>query len=97
MKNKSVFSYVLLLIIIAAFGIAVTVGLAFFIGALDKSVIDFGNLNLSNVITVLVIGGFVTCVAIGITALFTAKTMFFKVKDFLTEQNENNKNGGKKK
>ena len=97
MKKKSLFSYILLLIIISAIGIALTIGLAVFIGAFDKSVIDFGNLNISNVITVLVIGGFITCVAIGITVLFTAKTMFFKVKDFLSEQNENNKNGGIKK
>jgi hypothetical protein len=46
-------------------------------------------------IPVLVFGGFVSCVVVGITVLFVARSVFYKVKDYFIETKENN--GGSEK
>ena len=91
MKNKSVFSQIMLLIILAVICIVVTVSIALFAGSYNSAIFDFANLNLSNMIPVLIAGGFISCVIIGIAALFITRAIFLKVKDYF---NENNKNGG---
>ena len=64
-------------------------------GSLDKDIFDFKNLNFSNMIPILIIGGFISCVFVGICFLFVARTAFFKVKDYL-EENEKEKGETKK-
>ena len=95
MKNKSVFSQIFLLIIISLICLVLTVGIALFAGSYNTTFFDFSNLNFANMIPALIIGGFVSCVVVGITVLFISKELFVKVKDYLTESNENN--GGNEK
>ena len=82
----------MLLVIVLVICIVLTVGIAFLLGSSSTDLFDFKNLNLSNVIPVLVIGGFITCVAVGIIVLFVAKETFLKVKKHLYDDN-----GGDKK
>ena len=91
MKNKSVFSQIILLIILSVVCVILTVGIAFFVGSSSAALFDFRNLNFANMIPVLIIGGFISCVVVGITVLFVARSVFFKVKDYLTETNENDR------
>ena len=93
MKNKSVFSQIILLIILSVICVVLTVGIAFLAGFHGSTLFDFKNLNLTNMIPFLIIGGFISCIAVGITVLFVARSIFFKVKDYLSE---NDKNGGDK-
>ena len=92
MKNRSVFSQVMLLIIVALCCIVITAVIAFCAGSTSTEFFDFRNLNLSNVVPVLIIGGFVSCVAVGMTVLLVSRTVFFKVKEYFTETNK--KDGG---
>ena len=39
-------------------------------------------------IPVFIIGGFISCVVIGISVLFVSRSIFFKVKDYLTKTDE---------
>lgn len=94
MKNKSFFTQIILLIVLSIICIVLTVGIALFAGSIDVTLLDFKNLNLANVIPVLLIGGFISCVIIGIVVLFIARSIFFKVKEYLAETNDN---GGKEK
>ena len=93
MKNKSVFSQIILLVISSAICVILTVGIAFFAGFHGSTLFDFKNLNFANMIPFLIIGGFISCIIVGITILFMARSIFFKVKDYLSE---NDKNGGDK-
>lgn len=93
MKNKSFFSQIMLLIILAVICVILTVGIALFAGSYNTTLFNFENLNFSNMIPVLIIGGFISCVVIGVTVLFVARSVFLKVKDYLSENN----NGGDKK
>ena len=78
----------MLLVIVSVICISVTVGVAVFLGTLKGTILDFGSLNFSNVITALIIGGFISCVIVGIISLFAAKSMFTMVRDYLSEKNE---------
>lgn len=94
MKKKSFFSQIILLIILSLFCVVLTVGIALFVGSCNTTFFDFQNLNFANMIPVLIIGGFISCVVVGITVLFVARSVFFKVRDYFNEINENN--GGNK-
>ncbi len=91
MKNKSFFSQIILLIVLSLVCVVLTVGIALFAGSYNTTLFDFANLNFANMIPVLIIGGFVSCVVVGTTVLFVARSVFMKLKDYFTE---NNKNGG---
>lgn len=93
LKKKSLFSQIIILIIISIICIMLTLAIAFLVGSAKTDIIDFSSLNISNMIPVLIVGGFITCVIIGIIVLFLAKTVFFKVKDYFHEKN----NGGNEK
>lgn len=90
MKKKSTFAQVILLILVAVLCVVTTAVLALVAGSSEKNWIDFANLNLSNMLPVLLIGGFFTCVVVGIAALCVSRSAFFKVKDFFKNLN----NGG---
>ena len=85
----------MLLIILSLVCVILTVGIALFVGSCNTTLFDFQNLNFANMIPVLIIGGFISCVVVGITVLFVARSVFLKVKDYFSETNENN--GGNKK
>ena len=95
MKNKSLFIQIVSLIILAVICLMLTVGIAILAGALNVDLFDFRNLNFSNVIPVLIIGGFISCVVIGICVLFVARSAFIKAKDFFNETKQ--ESGGTKK
>lgn len=97
MKNKSLFMQFITLIILAILCLLTTVGVAILVGSLNTELFDFKNLNFSNMIPILIIGGFLSCVIIGICFLFFARTAFFKAKDYLEENQKNNKKGETKK
>ena len=90
MKDKSLFSKVIFLIIIAICGMLLTASLAFLAGSLNTELFDFKNLKVSNMIPIFLIGGFITCVGVGIGFLCVAKSAFFKAKDYF-EQKETKK------
>ncbi len=94
MKKNSVFAQIMVLVAIALVGLVLTVCLALLAGSVDTSIFDWKNLNLSNMIPVLIIGGFLTCVVIGIAIIVVSRSVFFKVRDFLFD-NQNDK-GDKK-
>ncbi len=95
MKNKSLFSQIMILIIISLVCIILTVSAALLVGSYNTALFDFQNLNFANMMPVLILGGFISCVVVGISVLFVARGIFFKVKDYFVEINENN--GGNKK
>lgn len=85
LKNKSFFSQIMLLIVISVICIVLTVCIALLAGSCTTTLLDFENLNFANMIPVLVIGGFLSCVAVGVTALFVARAVFLKVKNYLSD------------
>lgn len=92
LKDKSLFSKILLLILLVVLCIVTTIGIALLAGSSDTALFDFGNLNFGNLIPVLIIGCFISCIVIGIALLFVARSVFSKLRDYFEE---NNKNGGK--
>ena len=88
MKNRSLFIQIISVIIVALVCIVLTVAASLFAGALKVELFDFKNLNFSNMIPVLLIGGFISCAVIGICILFVARTAFLKAKDYLKETNK---------
>ncbi len=97
MKKKSLFTQFITLIILAIICILCTVTIAVLAGSLNADLFDFKNLNFSNMLPVLIIGGFVSCVFIGICFLYVARTAFFKAKDYLEDNQKNNEKGETKK
>lgn len=93
MKNRSVFSQVMLLVFLLLICLVLTVAIAFLAGSHNVELFDFENLNFSNMIPVLVLGGIVTCIIVGISVIFVARSVFLKVREHLSE----NKDGGKEK
>lgn len=85
MKKQSAFSQVILIILVAVLCIVATVTVALLAGSADADWIDWSDLNLSNMLPVLLIGLFLTCVIVGIAVLCVSRTVFFKVKDQLKE------------
>ena len=85
LKKKSTFSQVILIILIAVLCMVATVTVALLAGSADVDLINWKDLNLSNMLPVLLIGGFLTCVIVGIAVLCVSRTVFFKVKDQLKE------------
>ena len=97
MKNKSLFVQIISLIILAAACILLTVVIAFFAGSLNVELFDFKNLNFSNMIPIFIIGGFISCVLVGICVIFVARTAFLKAKKYLEESETKEEKGEPKK
>ena len=95
MKKKSVFNGILVLILIVLICLVMTVGIALLAGAAKVELFDFRNLNFSNMIPVLIVGGIISCFVIGIAFLFLGRTIFFKVKDYFFETNNKDRRNEK--
>ena len=92
MRNKSIFSKIMILIIIALICLVITVATALLLGSSNNEFFDFSNLNISNMIPVFIIGGFISCVVVGILVIILAKDIFIKIKDdFFKKENGGNK------
>lgn len=95
MKKSSLFNKIISIIIVAVICLLLTVCIAFLAGSLNFELFDFENLNISNMIAVLIVGGFLSCAVVGICILYFARSAFIKVKDYFKENNK--ENGGTKK
>lgn len=95
LKNKSVFSKIMLLVILCVVCIILTIGVALFAGSYSTTLFDFSNLNFANMIPVLMLGGFISFVIIVIAVIYVSRSIFIKVKDNFINTKENN--GGNKK
>ena len=84
----------MLLVILSVICVVLTVGITLLVGSSNTTLFNFENLNFSNMIPVLMLGGFISCVVIGITILYVARSIFYKVKIYLSEDDIN---GGDKK
>ena len=93
MKDKSLFVRFISLIILAVICLLLTVAIALLAGSVNVELFDFENLNFSNMLPVLLIGGFISCVIVGICFLFIARTAFFKAKDYLENNESKDKKG----
>ena len=93
MKNKSVFAKIMTIVIVALICLILTVVAALFFGSSSKDFFDFSNLNLSNMLPIILVGGFISCVIIGILVIILAKDIFVKIKNEIFEK----ENGGNEK
>ena len=75
----------MIIIVVALICFVLTILTAFLFGSINTNVFDFSNLNFSNMLPIIIIGGFVSCVAVGILVIILAKDVFIKVKDYLFE------------
>ena len=94
MQKKSIFTQLLILIVIGVVCVVLTTAIALLFGSVDSTIFDWRNLNVANMIPVLLVGGFLSCVVIGITILVVFKNSFLKAKEFLFEtknEGDNNK------
>lgn len=87
MRKKSMFSQIVLLIVLSLVCILLTVIVTLSLGSVNTTLFDFQNLNLANMIPVLIIGGFVSCVIIGIAVLFISRSVFYKIKEYISKEN----------
>ena len=94
MKNRSLFKLVVIVVLVAVICFVVTLLAALVAGALDAELLNFENLNLSNVLVVLLIGGFISSAVIGLSFLFLTRTAYNKFREYL---NENNNHKGETK
>ena len=92
MKKKSLFSKILIIVIVAVVCLVLTLTVALLLGSSQTDIFDLTNLNISNMLPVILIGGFITCLVIGILILFLAKDVTEKIKNYLF-----NNNGGNEK
>ena len=93
MSKKPIFAKIIILVAVALICLILTFTLAFLFGSINTDVFDFSNLNFSNMLPIIIIGGFVSCVIVGFLIMFLAKDVFVKVKDFIFEE----KDGGNEK
>ncbi len=91
MKEMSVFSKIILLIVVSVLCIVITVCMALLFGNIDVNIIDFGNMNFSNMIPVFIIGIFLSCVIVGIALLLFGKSIFSKVINYINETDKGEK------
>ncbi len=94
MSKKPIFAKIIIILAVALICLVLTLSLAFLFGSINTEVFDFSNLNLSNMLPVIIIGGFISCVIVGFLIMFLAKDVFVKVKDYFFETKND---GGKEK
>lgn len=94
MSKKPIFAKIIIILAVALICLVLTLSLAFLFGSINTEVFDFSNLNLSNMLPVITIGGFISCVIVGFLIIFLAKDVFVKVKDYFFETKND---GGKEK
>lgn len=92
LNNKSIFTKIITIIAIALICLVITVTAALLFGSSKTEFFNLSELNISNVIPVIIIGGFISCVAVGMLVIFLAKDIFVKIKDYFLEKD----NGGEK-
>lgn len=90
MNKKSIFSKIMIIIIVSLICLALTFVLTLLFGSTNREFFDFSQLNISNMLPIIIIGCFLTCVVVGILVLFLAKDVFIKIKNYFFEKNGGN-------
>ncbi len=93
MKDKSLFTRVLLLAAVFFICLAMTVGITLIFGAIDVTLFDFSKLNFSNMIPVFIVGLFISFIIVFFVFMFVGRTAFTKFIDYIN----NDKTEEKKK
>ena len=88
MNNKPIFTKIMIVIVIAIICLVMTLSLAFLLGSVNTNIFDFSDLNFSNMLPVILIGGFISCVVVGILVIFLAKDILVKGKDYFSKNRE---------
>lgn len=88
MKKKSIFTQIIIIVAVAFFCIALTVGIALFAGSRSAVIFDFQNLNWANMLPILIFGGFISCIIIGITVIYVSHSIFLRLRDYFTENDK---------
>ena len=78
MDDKKIFSKVIQLIILGVICFVATVVVAMVLGSYDKNIFNFKSFNFANVIPIIFIGGFISCVVVGVGTLFVSKSIKLK-------------------
>ena len=96
MENKWVINVLLVIIMILVIVacIVITAVAALAIGSAETELFDFGSLNISNMIPVFIIGGFICCVTVGILVLFLGRDIYAEI---ISKNSNSDKNGGNEK
>lgn len=94
MSKKPIFTKIMIIIAVALICLVLTVLTAFLFGSINTDIFDFSNLNFSNMLPIIIIGGFISCVTIGILVIILAKDILIKIKNYYLETKDN---GGNKK
>lgn len=85
MSKKPIFTKIIIIISVALICLIITLLTAFLFGSINTDIFDFSNLNFSNMLPVIIIGGFISCITIGILIIILAKDIFIKIKDYFLE------------
>ena len=88
MKKKSIFTKAIIVICAAMICLIITLSIAFLFGSVNADLFDFSNLNISNMLPIILIGGFISCFIVGILIILLAKDVFMKAKNYLFETNQ---------
>ena len=78
-------------IVIALICLILTITVALLFGSSSTDFFDFSNLNISNMLPIIIVGGFISCVIVGLLVIILAKDIFVKIKnEFFKEDNGGN-------
>lgn len=86
MKEKSIFRQVMLIVFVGLGCVLLTAAAALFFGTFKAELFDLSSLNFSNMIPVLIIGGFLTLVVIVISVIFVSRSVFYKIKEYINKK-----------
>ena len=92
MDKKPIFPKIMIVIVVALVCLILTLLTAFLFGSIDTDIFDFSDLNFSNMLPVVIIGGFISCVIVGILIIILAKDVFLKVRDYFFKSKEDGGN-----
>lgn len=96
MKNKSMLSRTVTVIIVGIICFLITIALTILAGFINAEIFDFTDLNFSNMIPVFLIGFFISCAVIGICVLFVLNSAFYKAKEYLEKEDSKKEDNIKK-
>ncbi len=92
MKKENLWTKMIVLVLVIFFCLFMTLALAFLAGSVEEPLFDFGNLNFSNMIPVLIIGGLMSCMILSVCFLLFSKSFSGKIREFLAKDSDNKDN-----
>ena len=91
MSKKPIFTKIMIVIVVAIICLVLTAMTTLLVGSINADIFDFSKLNFSNMLPIIIIGGFISCVIVGILIIILAKDIIVKTKDYLFEKNDGGK------